>query len=204
MDTREPILLPDIRSMKQLDGMRQRSGMYIAKSQDVYDQLILNTLWHAVDEFKKGNCITLTICVAEKTVEVSYNAGMSLESSKVEVSLAQIVTTQLCVCRITTWHSEDVSRFCNMGIAVVNAFSTEFFLKTVWNGQQGQVLFQQGHQIGDFEITSSDQSNQTYFQFTPDPTVLGQYNFSLKSIETMAVQIMNEFVGLQISVLSSQ
>ncbi len=178
--------------------------MYIAKSQDVYDRLILNTLWHAIDEFKKGNCTKLDIRVAERTVEITYNAGLSLESSKAEVSLAQIVTTQLCVCRITTWHTEDVSRFCNMGFAVVNAFSTEFFLKTIWNSQCSQVLFHQGHQIGAFEIISSEQTNQTYLRFTPDATVLGQYNFNIKSIELMAAQIMKEFIGFQVSVVSRQ
>lgn len=204
MNVQIPIPLPDIRSIKQLDGMRQRSGMYIAKSQDVYDRLILNTLWHAIDEFKKGNCTKLDIRVAERTVEITYNAGLSLESSKAEVSLAQIVTTQLCVCRITTWHTEDVSRFCNMGFAVVNAFSTEFFLKTIWNSQCSQVLFHQGHQIGAFEIISSEQTNQTYLRFTPDATVLGQYNFNIKSIELMAAQIMKEFIGFQVSVVSRQ
>ncbi len=204
MNDQKQIPLPDIRNLKQLNGMRQRSGMYIAKSEGIYDHLILNTLWHAVDEFKKGNCTELNFRVAEKTVEIAYDAGLSLESSNEETPLAQLVTTQLCVCRITKWHTEDVSRFCNIGIAVVNAFSSDFFLETVWNGQHGQVLFKQGLQIGEFEVTFSDKPNQTYLRFTPDSIVLGQHNFNIKSIETMAEVIMKEFNGFQISVFTSQ
>ncbi len=204
MNDQRQIPMPDIRNMKQLNGMRQRPGMYIAKPEGIYDYLILNTLWHPVDEFKKGNCTELNFRIAEKTVEIDYNAGLSLELSNEEVPLAQLVTTQLCVCRITEWHTEDVSRFCNMGIAVVNAFSNEFFLETVWNGRHGQVLFKQGLQIGAFEVTSSDQLNQTHLRFSPDATVLGDHSFNVKSIEILAKQIKKEFIGFQVSVVSSQ
>ncbi len=198
----EDYTVDNIQILKGLEGIRRRPGMYIRniEKDDVCDDLVFETLCHAIDEFMDGNCTYLNIVVSPLEVTISYDAGVSLEQDIDGIAHVESIFTQLFGCRHTKKHCEVAAKYCGIGMVVVNAFSQKFQATTVCNGLKGEVTYQKGTRVGDFVVSSCNENNRTELQFIPDLEIFGDRQFHYANIETRAQELRVDFPDFRVTV----
>jgi DNA gyrase subunit B len=191
----------DFKTISSLEGIRRRPGMYFPFMNDVKmcNTFIFETLCHAIDEFVSNNCTHLQIKISEKEATIQYDAGICLELDEDGISHAETILTQLFACRHTKQHSEIGHKYCGIGLTVVVATAKEFSMTTVSNGQKGQVTYQEGKAVCEFEISPCDEPEYTLLRFSPDPQIFGDKTFQLESIRETVQELMTDFPGFRIT-----
>ncbi|MDE6683665.1 MAG: type IIA DNA topoisomerase subunit B, partial [Duncaniella sp.] len=69
-----------------------------------------------------------------------------------------------------------------VGIKAVNALSTEFFIRSVRDGQSKSVRYACGNIVEESDIEPTEDANGTLVRFTPDPSIFRDYKFQDKYI----------------------
>ena len=64
-----------------------------------------------------------------------------------------------------------------VGIKAVNALSTEFYIRSVRDGQAKTVTYSRGDIVAESELEATDEPNGTLVRFTPDPSIFRDYHF---------------------------
>jgi topoisomerase-4 subunit B len=69
-----------------------------------------------------------------------------------------------------------------VGIKAVNALSTEFFIRSVRDGQSKSVSYSRGEIIEESRLESTDDPDGTLVRFTPDVSIFRDFQFQEKYI----------------------
>lgn len=173
----------EIRTLDWKEHIRRRPGMYIGKLGDGsnFDDgiyvLIKEVLDNGIDEFMMGYGKQITLDVEGGTVTVrDYGRGIPL-GKVVDVSS-----------KMNTGAKYDSKAFKKsvglngVGIKAVNALSTEFFIRSVRDGQSKSVSYCRGEIIEESPLESTDDPDGTLVRFTPDVSIFRDFQFQEKYI----------------------
>ncbi len=171
------------------EHIRLRPGMYIGKlgdgSQDddgIY-VLIKEVIDNSIDEFNTGYAKpVIDIDVADGVVTIrDYGRGIPLNQVKDASS------------KMNTGAKYDTQTYKRsvglngVGIKAVNALSTEFYIRSVRDGQCSAVLYHEGLVTQQSGIIAADEGeeNGTLVRFKPDASIFKNYQFREEFIESM-------------------
>ena len=171
------------------EHIRQRPGMYIGKlgdgsqSDDGIYVLIKEVVDNSIDEFNTGFAKpTINIDVEDGTVTIrDFGRGIPLDQVKDASS------------KMNTGAKYDTQTYKRsvglngVGIKAVNALSTQFYIRSVRDGQCAAVTYHEGlveHETGIIPAEEGEE-NGTLVRFTPDATIFKNYAFRDDIIETM-------------------
>ena len=171
------------------EHIRQRPGMYIGKlgdgsqSDDGIYVLIKEVVDNSIDEFNTGFAKpTINIDVEDGTVTIrDFGRGIPLDQVKDASS------------KMNTGAKYDTQTYKRsvglngVGIKAVNALSTEFYIRSVRDGQCAAVTYHEGLVEHETCIIPAEEGeeNGTLVRFTPDATIFKNYAFRDDIIETM-------------------
>lgn len=168
----------DIKTLVWNEHMRARPGMYIGKlgdgstADDGIYVLLKEVLDNSIDEYMMGFGKQIDVNVSETSVTVrDYGRGIPL-GSVIDV-----------VSKINTGAKYDTKAFKKsiglngVGVKAVNALSCDFTVRSVRDGKMKQARFKGGELLDESEIADTDQSNGTYVEFIPDPTIFTGYRY---------------------------
>ncbi|MCM1522130.1 MAG: toprim domain-containing protein [Muribaculaceae bacterium] len=196
-DNPEEILTPtpdsaavyDESSITTLDWkehIRLRPGMYIgdvgdgSKFDDGIYVLIKEVVDNAIDEFVMGYGKSVVVDVTETSVQVrDYGRG---------IPLGKLVEASSSINTGGKYGSKAFKKSVGLngvGIKAVNALSTEFYIRSVRDGQAKSVLYSRGEILEESEIEMTDEPNGTLVRFTPDDTIFKGYTFHMEFVIPM-------------------
>lgn len=181
--------------------IRLRPQLYFGSMYDSgnLNDFIFEFLCHAFDEYFDGNCKSIEIRVKEKAFEISYDAGMSLETTLHGTSKAESIMTQMFVCSNAKKHLEVGQEFCQLGIMTLNAASEYCVLETVSEGKSGKFRFENGSTVSS-EISGSTASQSTIFEVMPNYGLFPKLGFDLGQLKSKAAEIEAKLPGLSIAI----
>lgn len=181
------------------EHIRRRPGMYIgnvddgSKFDDGIYVLVKEVMDNAIDEFVMGYGKLITIDVTDEAVQIR-DLGRGIPLGKlVEASS-----------RMNTGGKYDSRAFKKsvglngVGIKAVNALSTEFYIRSVREGQAKWARYSCGELLEESEIEETDEPNGTLVRFTPDNTIFKGYRFRLEFIVPMVKNYTYLNTGLAI------
>ena len=171
------------------EHIRLRPGMYIGKlgdgsqSDDGIYVLMKEVIDNSIDEFNTGFAKPrIDITVDEGTVTIrDYGRGIPLDQVKDASS------------KMNTGAKYDTKNYKRsvglngVGIKAVNALSSNFFIRSVRDGQCSAVTYKEGIIVEETGIVDAhtDDENGTLVQFTPDGTIFKNYDYRDDIIEVM-------------------
>ena len=173
-----------IQTLDSLEHIRLRSGMYIGRLGDGkhYDDgiyvLLKEIIDNSIDEFimKHGDKIEINIDYNKVSVR-DYGRG---------IPLGKLID---CVSKINTGakYNTEVFQFSvglnGVGTKAVNALSSHFKVASYRDGKYREAIFEAGRLKSETEGAQGDVATGTYFEFIPDETVFGEYEFNVEFIE---------------------
>jgi DNA gyrase/topoisomerase IV subunit B len=181
-----------IKMLTAQELIRKRLDMFLGdiKRVSLFEELVFESLCHAFDEAIDGDClnVSLTIEPAGKVV-TRYDAGISLKLDALSRPFADVIFSELSACSNRKKHIEIGSKFCRIGLAVLNAVSSELTVATVCGGKSGLQTYAEGKALGDFKITASDKPNETVIDFTFDQELLGTHEIQVENLRRMAEEL---------------
>ena len=171
------------------EHIRLRPGMYIGKlgdgsqSDDGIYVLMKEVIDNSVDEYNTGFAKpTISVDVEDGTVTIrDYGRGIPLNQVKDASS------------KMNTggkYDSKNYKRSVGLngvGIKAVNALSSDFYIRSVRDGQCASVTYKEGLVVSESGIIAADEGedNGTLVRFKPDGTIFKNYEFREDIIETM-------------------
>ncbi len=171
------------------EHIRLRPGMYIGKlgdgsqNDDGIYVLIKEVIDNSIDEFNTGYAKPMIdIDVADGTVTIrDYGRGIPLDQVKAASS------------KMNTGAKYDTQTYKRsvglngVGIKAVNALSTEFYIRSVRNGQCSSVLYHEGIATEESGVVTANEGeeNGTLVRFKPDGGIFKNYEFREDIIESM-------------------
>lgn len=175
-----------ITTLEWNEHIRRRPGMYIGATGDgstpedgIY-VLTKEVIDNAIDEYVMGFGKQIVVDVTDTSVQVrDYGRGIPL-GKLVEASS-----------RMNTGGKYDSKVFQKsvglngVGIKAVNALSTDFFIRSVRDGQAKSVSYSCGKIVEEGAIEDTDEPNGTLVRFTPDASIFRNYHFNMEFVERM-------------------
>ena len=171
------------------EHIRLRPGMYIGKlgdgsqSDDGIYVLMKEVIDNSIDEYNTGFAKpTISIDVEDGTVTIrDYGRGIPLDQVKDASS------------KMNTggkYDSKNYKRSVGLngvGIKAVNALSSNFYIRSVRDGQCASVTYKEGLVKKESGIVAADEGeeNGTLVRFKPDGTIFKNFEFREDIIETM-------------------
>ncbi len=168
-------------SIKTLDWqehIRKRPGMYIGKlgdgsaADDGIYVLLKEVVDNSIDEFMMGNGKKIEVKVSNELVTIrDYGRGIPL--GKLRDAASKMNTG-------AKYDSEVFKKSVGLngvGIKAVNALSSHFRIMSFREGEVKEIFFSEGNVVEEKDVTSTDQPNGTYVEFTPDGGVFKGYRY---------------------------
>jgi topoisomerase-4 subunit B len=168
-------------SIKTLDWqehIRKRPGMYIGKlgdgsaADDGIYVLLKEVVDNSIDEFMMGNGKKIEVKVSNELVTIrDYGRGIPL--GKLRDAASKMNTG-------AKYDSEVFKKSVGLngvGIKAVNALSSHFRIMSFREGEVKEIFFSEGNVVEEKDVTSTDQPNGTYVEFTPDGSVFKGYRY---------------------------
>ena len=175
-----------IKTLDPLEHIRRRPGMYIGDlgdgshlSDGIY-VLIKEVVDNGIDEYVMGYGKQIVIDVTDTTVQVrDYGRG---------IPLGKLIDASS---KVNTGAKFDSAVFKKsvglngVGIKAVNALSSDFYIRSVRDGQAKSVRYCRAKVIEESPIEPTDEPNGTLVRFTPDDSLFRGYTFRDDFIVTM-------------------
>ncbi len=156
--------------------------------------LIKEVLDNGIDEFMMGYGKNITLDVADGSVTVRDN-GRGIPLGKV-VDVSSKMNTG------AKYDSKSFKKSVGLngvGIKAVNALSTNFFIRSIRDGQAKSVSYSRGEILEESELESTDEPSGTLVRFTPDATIFRDYQFQDKYIVPLVKNYTYLNTGLTIT-----
>ena len=173
----------DIKTIKGLEHIRQRPGMYIGRLGDGSHQddgiyvLFKEVLDNAIDEYVMGYGRRIDIAIEENTFTIrDYGRG---------IPPGKLVD---CVSNINTGgkFNSDKYQFTvgmnGVGTKAVNALSSRFVAESIRSGKGKRATFKYG-KLQSVEDFDTEERNGTRISFTPDPEKFVNYKIRIEFVE---------------------
>ena len=172
------------------EHIRLRPGMYIGKlgdgshSDDGIYVLIKEVIDNSIDEFNTGYAVKpeIRIDIEDGMVNIrDYGRGIPLDQVKDASS------------KMNTGAKYDTKNYKRsvglngVGIKAVNALSSEFFIRSVRDGQSASVSYKEGLVVEESGVVAAEQGedNGTLVRFKPDASIFKNYAYRDDIVETM-------------------
>jgi DNA gyrase/topoisomerase IV subunit B len=188
--------------LEGLDAIRCRPTVYLGELErdDLFDELIFESLCHAIDEALDDRCQYINIDInCDSLVSVRYDAGMSLTITPRGTPTFDVLLTQLLACHNLKKHIEVGSKYCKSGLAVLNAMCSRLQVDIVCNSKHCKRTYYQGKSELDFIISDTNEIDRTHFQFRFDEELLGKHNIHLDRLQLKADELMQD-LGVKVSI----
>ncbi len=172
-----------IQTLERLEHVRLRPQLYFEDcfKENNLNSLLFGTLCHAIDEYFDDNCSEIIISIKELSLNIKYNAGMSLEKSW-DLTKAECIMTKIGACNNEKKHLKVGDEFCGVGMTTINAVSEKCELLTIWNKQKGYFIFEKGKTVFK-EISDTDISeNSTTINFKISKEIFGDFVFDFNEL----------------------
>ncbi len=173
-----------IKTLSSLEHIRLRTGMYIgrlgvgANPDDGIYILLKEVVDNAVDEYIMGHGKRVSITI--------QNGSVSVRDRGRGIPLGKVIE---CVSVINTGakYNDDVFQFSvglnGVGTKAVNALSEHFRVVSYRDGKFFEAIFGQGVLKSKKEGDAKREPNGTLVEFTPDPTIFGDYSYNMEFVE---------------------
>ena len=172
------------------EHIRLRPGMYIGKlgdgshSDDGIYVLIKEVIDNSIDEFNTGYSVKpeIRIDIEDGVVSIrDYGRGIPLDQVKDASS------------KMNTGAKYDTKNYKRsvglngVGIKAVNALSSEFFIRSVRDGQSTSVAYKEGLVVEESGVVAAEpgEDNGTMVRFKPDATIFKNFAYRDDIVETM-------------------
>jgi topoisomerase-4 subunit B len=176
----------NIITLEGLEHVRRRPGMYIGKlgdgtyTDDGIYVLFKEIIDNSIDEFRMGAGTTIQVTLQDKSINIrDYGRGIPLGKMIDAVSI------------LNTGGKYDSKAFKKsvglngIGTKAVNALSSLFVVESYREGSVKRATFSCGKIITEEPLKSTNESNGTRVEFTPDEAIFDTYTFHEEHIETM-------------------
>jgi len=189
----------DIKTLDSIEHVRLRPQLYFEDcfKENNLNSLVFGALCHSVDEYFDGNCSEININVNHKLLKVEYNAGMSLEKSW-DLTKAECIMTKIGACSNEKKHLEVGDKFCNVGMATINAISEKCELITIYNKQKAHFIFEKGYTV--FKDISANEITEesTTINFEMSKEIFGDFIFELNDLQLKLNLLKEKLPNLEI------
>ena len=172
------------------EHIRLRPGMYIGKlgdgshNDDGIYVLIKEVIDNSIDEFNTGYSVKpeIRIDIEDGVVSIrDYGRGIPLDQVKDASS------------KMNTGAKYDTKNYKRsvglngVGIKAVNALSSEFFIRSVRDGQSASVTYKEGLVVEESGVVAAEpgEDNGTMVRFKPDATIFKNFAYRDDIVETM-------------------
>ena len=174
-----------IRSLKGLEAIRIRPGMYIGRLGDGSHQddgiyvLLKESIDNSIDEFNAGFGRKIMVDVEDHSASVrDFGRGIPQEK------LIDCVSIPHTGGKFDTDIYTASVGLNGVGLKAVNALSTRFVARSYRDGRMREVVFERGNLVDDrWEDTEGETGTSIYFE--PDDTLFLKYQFQMEFVETM-------------------
>lgn len=189
----------DIQTLEGMEHVRLRPQLYFEDcfKENNLNSLVFGALCHAIDEYFDDNCTEIIINAEKNSLNVKYNAGMSLEKSW-DLTKAECIMTKIGACSNEKKHLEVGDEFCRVGMTTINAVSEKCELKTSWKKQKGHFIFEKGKTVFK-EISETDTlENSTTISFEISKDIFEDYVFELNDLQLKLNSLKERLPNLEI------
>lgn len=193
----------DIEVLKGLEPIRRRPAMYLGGEPNdpiIQNELIKQSLCHAIDEHIEGNTTEIHIAVNASHIVVNYDASMSLKHSEDRACAAEIIMTRLHACQNYKKNISVGDKYCGVGITVVNALSSTFKLETRENGILGTQTYKNGEPIEKFKYIKNEGADFTRFEIYPNPSLCKKLVYDRENMNEWMVGLNTDFPDLVLEI----
>jgi DNA gyrase/topoisomerase IV subunit B len=191
--------------LEGLDAIRCRINMYLGEleREDLFEDLVFEALCHAIDESVDNNCKNIQIYIEDISgaVSIHYDAGISLDiNTNTGKSLVVSLFTELLACHNLKKHIEVGSKYCQYGLAVLNAVCSHLEVDTIKRGQRSLQTYIKGKLTEDFLVPSKlEDTERTNIRFFFDDELLGKHEIHLDRLKLKAQELIQD-CGLKIDI----
>ena len=202
--TETEIDLPGVPLLDSLAAIRKRPAMYIGPLTEnaVLTRLLKESLCPTLDSALSGECQHLIVRFPGDSSVVVEDDGPGLpitQRAADGVPLVQVYMTQLFACRDERTHKEVAKRYCNVGLAVVNALSSYVrlsilttdgcFTQVYENGVPGP-LRRQGE--------APPNMGGTRLHFLPNPQYFSGVSWDMADVDRLLEQVRTDVPCLKV------
>lgn len=203
MEEKKIYTVESLIAIDPMDHVRLRPKMYFEDcfKENNLNSLVLGVLCHAVDEYFDNNCSEIIVNAQSTSMNVKYDAGMSLEKSY-DLTKAECIMTKISACSNEKKYLEVGDEFCRVGMATINAVSHRCELKTIWNKKSGHFIFEHGKTV--FQaISEADSSEEfTTISFGINREIFDDFVFDRNTLELKILELEKRLPDLKIEILN--
>lgn len=194
-----------IRGLSIRHHIQMRPKLYFQNcfDENSLDALPFEVLCHALDEYFDEKCNKIQMEIFSDYFVVTYNAGMSLELSKENITKAEIIMTQIGACKNEKKHLEVGDEFCRVGMAVINYASEKCELTTASKGKKGVFVFKNGELVFKESSDCNKIDDSTTILIKPNRNLFENLRFTSRGIRKKTEQLNVKLVNLEIEVIDS-
>ncbi|NEO84838.1 MAG: hypothetical protein F6J87_11375 [Spirulina sp. SIO3F2] len=189
----ENISADDIEVLEGLEPIRRRAQTYVgdlSRTESPSD-LILTSLCHAIDEAMERNCKYITVTIRGTEVCTVYDVAMPLEvHPPTGQTVAETLLSVLRACHNMKKNFEVGSMYCKLGLAVLNALSSEFHAEIVANGRVGRQFHKKGIAQTPFIIEALSAPDKTELCFRLDNEIIQACSFDIEYLRQETADII--------------
>lgn len=189
----------NIQSLDGVEHVRFRPQLYFEDcfTENNLNSLVFGALCHAIDEYFDDNCNEIIINADGNSLNIKYNAGMSLDESW-NLTKAECIMTKIGACSNEKKHLEVGDEFCRVGMTTINAVSEKCELTTIYNYQKAQFIFEKGYTVFKEIVETEIVEESTTINFEISKEVFGDFTFELNDLQLKLNLLKGKLPNLEI------
>lgn len=188
-----------IQSLDGVEHVRLRPQLYFEDcfTENNLNSLVFGALCHAIDEYFDDNCNEIIINADGNSLNIKYNAGMSLDKSW-DLTKAECIMTKIGACSNEKKHLEVGDEFCHVGMTTINGVSEKCELTTIYNNQKAQFIFEKGSTVFKEIVETEIVEESTTINFEISKEVFGDFTFELNDLQLKLNLLKGKLPNLEI------
>ncbi len=179
----------DIEVLEGLEAVRKRPGMYIGSTDARgLHHLVYEVVDNSIDEVMSGNATYVDVCINADGSATVTDDGRGIPvgtQSEYGVSALELVMTRLHAGGKFSDKNYKVSGGLHgVGVAVVNALSSEMLVEVHRDGKIYQQRYCRGIAVGDLQVCGETDRSGTTVTFQPDPEIFETLDLDFEILQS--------------------